>query len=209
MLEEYTAEAHRLGIRVKVYDTVRELTRHNPELPVLASLGSEVLAPGPGGGHAWLHEHLGTDYVPGWVAPDVADVAVVTSGDSRWHNSYVCGIDRLRRRIGVDGLYLDDVAYDRTTMKRVRKTLARSGDTAPLIDLHSCNQYREPDGFASSANLYAELMPYTDRLWLGELFDYEGSDPAYWLVELSGIPFGLMGEMLEGAATRGGAWSSG
>ncbi|MGW6096265.1 glycoside hydrolase domain-containing protein [Streptomyces sp. NPDC055157] len=198
VLQEYTAEAHRLGIRVKVYDTVRELTRYNPELPVLASLGSEVLAPGTGGGHAWLQEHLGTDYVPGWVAPDVADVAVVTSGDSRWHNSYVCGIDRLRRRIGVDGLYLDDAAYDRTTMKRVRKTLARSGDTAPLIDLHSCNQYREPDGFASSANLYAELMPYTDRLWLGELFDYEGTDPAYWLVELSGIPFGLMGEMLEG-----------
>ncbi|MFE7389136.1 glycoside hydrolase domain-containing protein [Streptomyces sp. NPDC057582] len=198
VLRDYTTEAHRLGIRVKVYDTVRELTRHNPELPALASLGSEVLAPGPGGGHAWLREHLGTDYVPGWVAPDVTDVAVVTSGDSRWHNSYVCGIDRLRRRIGVDGLYLDDVAYDRTTMKRVRKTLARSGDTAPLIDLHSCNQYREPDGFASSANLYAELMPYTDRLWLGELFDYEGTDPAYWLVELSGIPFGLMGEMLEG-----------
>ncbi|MFE7705612.1 glycoside hydrolase domain-containing protein [Streptomyces sp. NPDC057486] len=198
VLRDYTTEAHRLGIRVKVYDTVRELTRHSPELPALASLGSEVLAPGPGGGHAWLREHLGTDYVPGWVAPDVTDVAVVTSGDSRWHNSYVCGIDRLRRRIGVDGLYLDDVAYDRTTMKRVRKTLARSGDTAPLIDLHSCNQYREPDGFASSANLYAELMPYTDRLWLGELFDYEGTDPAYWLVELSGIPFGLMGEMLEG-----------
>lgn len=41
-------------------------------------------------------------------------------------------------------------------------------------------------------------MPYTDRLWLGELFDYEGTDPAYWLVELSGIPFGLMGEMLQG-----------
>ncbi|MEW2489972.1 glycoside hydrolase domain-containing protein [Streptomyces sp. NPDC048411] len=198
VLRDYTTEAHRLGIRVKVYDTVRELTRHNPELPALASLGSEVLAPGTGGGHAWLREHLGTDYVPGWVAPDVADVAVVTSGDSRWHNSYVCGIDRLRRRIGIDGLYLDDVAYDRTTMKRVRKILARSGGTAPLIDLHSCNQYREPDGFASSANLYAELMPYTDRLWLGELFDYEGTDPAYWLVELSGIPFGLMGEMLEG-----------
>ncbi|MGW8888755.1 glycoside hydrolase domain-containing protein [Streptomyces sp. NPDC055749] len=198
VLRGYTQDAHRLGIRVKVYDTVRELTRHTPELPALASLGDEVLAPGPGGGHAWLREHLGTDYVPGWVASDVGDVAVVTSGDSRWHNSYVCGIDRLRHRVGVDGLYLDDVAYDRTTMKRVRKALSRPGSAPPLIDLHSCNQFREPDGFASSANLYAELMPYTDRLWLGELFDYENTDPAYWLVELSGIPFGLMGEMLEG-----------
>lgn len=206
-LRSYTEEAHRLGIRVKVYDTVRELTRHTPELPVLAALGDEIFAPGPGGGHAWLREHLGGDYVPGWVAPDVGDVAVVTSGDSRWHNSYVSGIERLRRVVGVDGLYLDDVAYDRTTMKRVRKVLSASGDEPPLIDLHSCNQFREPDGFASSANLYAELLPYVDRLWLGELFDYDGSDgpdgsdggdPAYWLVEISGVPFGLMGEMLEG-----------
>ncbi|MEU6003894.1 glycoside hydrolase domain-containing protein [Streptomyces sp. NPDC047197] len=209
-LRSYTEEAHRLGIQVKVYDTVRELTRHTPELPVLASLGDEIFAPGPGGGHAWLREHLGGDYVPGWVAPDVGDVAVVTSGDSRWHNSYVSGIERLRRVVGIDGLYLDDVAYDRTTMKRVRKVLSATGGTPPLIDLHSCNQFREPDGFASSANLYAELLPYVDRLWLGELFDYEGTDegsdtggalgadPAYWLVEISGIPFGLMGEMLEG-----------
>ncbi|MEW2392495.1 glycoside hydrolase domain-containing protein [Streptomyces venezuelae] len=203
-LRAYTDEAHRLGVRVKVYDTIRELTRHTPELPVLAALDDEIFAPGPGGGHAWLREHMGDSYVPGWVAPDVGDVAVVTSGDSRWHNSYVCGIDRLRRVVGVDGLYLDDVAYDRTTMKRVRKALARSAASAPLVDLHSCNQFRAPDGFASSANLYAELLPYVDRLWLGELFDYEGrdgadgADPAYWLVEMSGVPFGLMGEMLEG-----------
>ncbi|MEU6121586.1 glycoside hydrolase domain-containing protein [Streptomyces sp. NPDC047123] len=207
-LRAYTDEAHRLGVRVKVYDTVRELTRHTPELPVLAGLGDEIFAPGPGGGHAWLREHLGTGYVPGWAATDVGDVAVVTSGDSRWHNSYVCGIERLRRVVGVDGLYLDDVAYDRTTMKRVRKALAASGQGAPLVDLHSCNQFREADGFASSANLYAELLPYVDRLWLGELFDYDGTggadgrtdgaDPAYWLVEISGVPFGVLGEMLEG-----------
>ncbi|MEU7583227.1 glycoside hydrolase domain-containing protein [Streptomyces sp. NPDC041068] len=207
-LRAYTDEAHRLGVRVKVYATVRELTRHTPELPVLAALGDEIFAPGPAGGHAWLQEHMGGSYVPGWVAPDVGDVAVVTSGDSRWHNSYVCGVERLRRVVGVDGLYLDDVAYDRATMKRVRKALARSGTSAPLVDLHSCNQFRAPDGFASSANLYAELLPYVDRLWLGELFDYDGqaggegggagADPAYWLVEISGIPFGLMGEMLEG-----------
>ncbi|MCQ4212086.1 glycoside hydrolase domain-containing protein [Streptomyces longispororuber] len=198
VLLAYTERAHALGVRVKVYDTVRELTRHTPELPVLASFGDEVLAAGPGGGHAWLQEHLGDAHVPGWVAPNVRDVAAVTTGESRWHNFYVAGIRRLREHVGVDGLYLDDVAYDRTTMKRVRKALTATGDAPPVVDLHSCNQYRAPDGFASSANLYAELLPYVDRLWLGELFDYEGTDPAYWLVELSGIPFGLMGEMLEG-----------
>ncbi|HET8633039.1 MAG TPA: glycoside hydrolase domain-containing protein, partial [Gemmatimonadales bacterium] len=67
---------------------------------------------------------------------------------------------------------------------------------APLIDLHSANQYNPNDGFASSANLYLEHFPYIDRLWFGEYFDYD-SPPDYWLVEMSGIPFGLMGEMLQ------------
>jgi hypothetical protein len=81
-------------------------------------------------------------------------------------------------------------------MKRVRKVLDRSRPGA-LIDLHSANQYNVRDGFASSANLYLEHFPFLNRLWFGEYFDYNGSGPDYWLVELSGLPFGLMGEMLQ------------
>ena len=80
-------------------------------------------------------------------------------------------------------------------MKRVRKVLDRRRPGA-LIDLHSANQYNPRDGFAASANLYLEHFPYIDRLWFGEYFDYD-APPDYWLVEISGIPFGLMGEMLE------------
>ena len=101
-----------------------------------------------------------------------------------------------RKNVGIDGLYLDDVAFDRTIMKRVRKVLDRSRPGA-LIDLHSANQYNVRDGFASSANLYLEHFPFLNRLWFGEYFDYNGSGPDYWLVEMSGIPFGLMGEMLQ------------
>ncbi|CAM3328771.1 glycoside hydrolase domain-containing protein [Occultella aeris] len=195
-LRAFVDEAHRRGQRVKVYDTVRELTRHVPELAALIALDHEVLAAGPGGGHPWLQEHLPGDHVPGWVAPDVEDVAVVTTGDSRWHNVYVRSVEHLAEHVGVDGLYLDDVAFDRTTMKRLRTVLARHRPD-PLVDLHSANQFNASDGYASSANLYLELFPYLDRLWLGEYVDYEGTDPAYWLVEVSGIPFGLMGEMLQ------------
>ncbi len=49
---------------------------------------------------------------------------------------------------------------------------------------------------SSSANLYLEHFPFLNRLWFGEYFDYDAKAD-YWLVELSGIPFGLMGEMLE------------
>lgn len=40
-----------------------------------------------------------------------------------------------------------------------------------------------------------EHLPYINSLWFGEGFDYN-LPPDYWLVEISGIPFGLYGEML-------------
>ncbi|HOW84526.1 MAG TPA: DUF6067 family protein [Candidatus Aminicenantes bacterium] len=195
-MKAYVDDAHRRGFKVKIYDTVRELSNRAPELFALRSLGHEIFSPGPGGGYAWLQEHLGGDYIAAWFVPDLKDAAIINSGLSRWHNYYVEGLDWLARNVGIDGLYLDDVAFDRTTMKRVRKVLARNRPGA-LIDLHSANQYNVRDGFASSANLYLEHFPYLDRLWFGEYFDYNGSGPDYWLVELSGLPFGLMGEMLQ------------
>ena len=91
---------------------------------------------------------------------------------------------------------MDDVGFGREVMQRARRVLARRRPR-PIIDLHSANQYNERDGFASSTNLYLELFPYLDRLWFGEYFDYN-EPPEYWLVEVAGIPFGLMSEMLEG-----------
>lgn len=195
-MKAYVDEAHRRGLKVKIYDTVRELSNRAPELFALRSLGHEIFTPGPGGGYSWLQEHLGGDYIAAWFVPELKDAAVINSGMSRWHNYYIEGLDWLARNVGIDGLYLDDVAFDRTTMKRVRKALDRNRPGA-LIDLHSANQYNVRDGFASSANLYLEHFPFLDRLWFGEYFDYGGSGPDYWLVELSGVPFGLMGEMLQ------------
>lgn len=195
-MKAYIDEAHRRGFKVKIYNTIRELSTRAPELFALRSLGHEVFTPGPGGGYSWLQEHLGGDYIAAWFVPELKDSAVINSGMSRWHNYYIEGLDWLARNVGIDGLYIDDVAFDRTTMKRVRRVLERRRPE-PLIDLHSANQYNPRDGFASSANLYLEHFPYLDRLWFGEYFDYNASGPDYWLVEVSGIPFGLMGEMLE------------
>jgi len=66
-----------------------------------------------------------------------------------------------------------------------------------LIDFHSGNNFHPQYGLSNCANQYMEHFPYIDSLWFGEGFDYNES-PDYWLVEISGIPFGLFGEMLEG-----------
>ncbi len=195
-MKAYIDAAHARGMKVKIYDTIRELSDHAPEVPVLESLGHEIISPGKGGGWSWLQEHLDGDYIAAWHVPEIRDAAIINSGASRWNNYYIEGMDWLARNVGIDGLYLDDVAFDRVTMKRVRKALAAHRPD-PLIDLHSANQYNERDGWNSSALLYMEQMPYLDRLWFGEYFDYQKTSPAYWLTEISGIPYGLMGEMLQ------------
>merc|ERR1719356_381822 len=43
---------------------------------------------------------------------------------------------------------------------------------------------------------YMELFPFLDSLWYGEGFDYDDSTPDFWLVEISGLPFGLASDML-------------
>jgi len=210
-MKAFVDAAHARGMEVKIYDTIRELSDRAPELPMLESLDgcrigdggkaapgpcSEIISPGRGGGFSWLQEHLDGDYIAAWHVPENRDAAVVDAGQSRWHNYYIEGLDWLARNVGIDGLYLDDVAYDRTTMKRVRKVLDAHRPHA-LIDLHSASQFDARDGYINSALLYMGLFPYIDRLWFGEEFDYEHTSPAYWLTEISGIPYGLMGEMLQ------------
>ncbi len=200
-MKKYIDEGHSKDMKVKIYYTVRELTNKAPEIFMLRSLGDEVLSHGKGNGFSWLQEHLDTNYIAAWFVPELKDAAIVNSGVSRWHNFYVEGLNWLAINEGIDGIYIDDVAFDRTTMKRVRKVLDRNRDGA-IIDLHSANQYNKNDGFASSTNLYLEHFPYINRLWFGEYFNYN-SQPDYWLTEISGIPYGLMGEMLQDG---GNAW---
>ncbi|MBE0648419.1 MAG: hypothetical protein IH596_11610 [Bacteroidales bacterium] len=192
----YIDEAHSKGIRVKLYNTIRELTYKCYELFALRSLGDEILNDGEGGGHSWLQEHLGSHYHSAWHATSVNDAAILNKGTSRWTNYYIEGINWLAKNQQIDGLYLDDIAFSRETVKRIANVLNSNRDSW-VIDLHSANQFNPRDGYINSAFLYMEHFPYISRLWFGEYFQYD-QPPDYWLTEVSGIPFGLTGEMLEG-----------
>jgi hypothetical protein len=196
-MKAYIDEAHQKGLKVKIYNTIRELSNSAYETFPLRSLGHEVYSPGKGGGYSWLQEHLGNDYIAAWYVPGIKDAAIINSGMNRWHNYYVEGMNWLVQNVGIDGIYLDDVAFDRVTMKRIKRVLTADGHPG-IIDLHSANQYNKNDGFNNSGNLYLESFPYINRLWFGEYFDYEKNSPDFFMTEVSGIPFGLMGEMLQG-----------
>jgi hypothetical protein len=196
----FVDKMHEKGQKVKIYYTIRELTNYTSEIWALRSLGDEILGNGRGGGYPWLREHLVSGYRPQWYQwfPDKsADASIVNApGDSRWYNYYIEGLKWMIENIDIDGLYLDDVSYDRRTVKRIRKVL---DNTKPgcLIDLHSNT------GFSKGpATQYTEFFPYIDKLWFGESFKYNEMSPENWLVEVSGIPFGQMGDMLQGGGNR-------
>ncbi|MHB1838394.1 MAG: glycoside hydrolase domain-containing protein [Acidobacteriaceae bacterium] len=200
LLVPYVNTSHTLGMKVKLYYTIRELTTRLPELWTFRSLHNEIYRVGgtQGGGHPgldfWLQEHLRDNYAPGWIqvtsAGDI-DTSLRVYSDSRLANFYLEGLKWLLENVQIDGIYLDEIGYSRETMQRVRRVLELRPGT--MIDLHgfhngwSCNC---PIGY------YMEHLPYIDRLWFGEAFD-PNSSPEFWLIEMSGIPFGLSSDMLQ------------
>ena len=203
--------AHARNIRLRVYYTTREITQNIPELFALHSLNGEIILPGPGkdartllhpnGPNPWLGANLGGNFIPAWedkVGGKYAelDLSVCTTPDSRWNNFYLEGLKWLVDKSDFDGIYVDDTALDAVSLRRARRIL----DSRPgrLIDFHTWNHFNGAAGYANNLTMYMELLPYLDRLWIGEGFNASRVSPDYWLVEMSGLPFGLMAEMLDG-----------
>ena len=212
-LQHFIKQAHKDNMRVAVYYTTRELTQNIPEFFALKSMGGEIILPrregvawpvtNGSGPHPWLIEHVGDDIVPAWREnlkfPDYKeklDLAVITTPDSRWNNFYLEGLDYLVKQVGIDGLYIDDTALDRKSMQRARRILDADGNNSRRVSMHSWNHFNGLAKWSNSSIAFMELYPYFDGLWHGEGFN-ANSSPDFMLVEMSGIPFGLMSEMLD------------
>lgn len=204
-LTEFISRAHEKNLKAKLYYTSRELSKYVVEMWALRSLGNEIFSTvaegkeipkGPWGDDPWLKKHLRTNYIPAYRQrrKHKPDASILVTGMSRWNNYYLEGLKWLVDNVKIDGLYIDDVAYNRKIMQRARKILDRNRPGC-LIDMHSWNHFNEGAGWINCAILYMELFPYIDSLWFGECFE-PSETPDFWLVEMSGICFGLTSEML-------------
>ncbi|MBB5441100.1 hypothetical protein HDC92_004805 [Pedobacter sp. AK017] len=210
-LKAFIDSSHTKGIKTKLYYTTREISVNAPEIWAMRALGDEIIYPGPGmatrtlvnpnGVHPWLGQNLKKDFIPGWVATFTSgkykgrqDLSILTRPDSRLNNFFLGGLEWMCKELNIDGIYMDDLALDRETMQRTRKILERDRPGAK-IDMHTWNHYNKYAKWASSLNLYMDMLPYIDHLWVGEARDYDRSSD-YWLIEVSGVPFGLSSQML-------------
>jgi hypothetical protein len=167
-------------------------------------LGDKAVKTKSGGGYPWLMEHLGTGYVPSWRQPlfnGETDASLTIENGTRYDNFYLEGASWLIRNTGVDGIYFDGIGLDRHTMRRLTRIMHELIPGGGRRDAHLGNNYLYLDQRCNSANMYMEHFPYLDTLWIGEGFNYE-LGPDYWLVEVSGLPFGLPSDMLWCSGTK-------
>jgi len=210
-LRQLVDSAHHAGKRLKLYYTTRELTKNLPEFWAFRSLNGEIIFPGPAsacttiinpkGPDEWLKKNVKEGYIPAWLNmihegpfKGELDLAVITTPDSRLNNFYIGGLDWMLAHIGIDGVYIDDSALDRETVRRARKLIDHYRPHG-RIDFHSWNHFNAMAGYTNCLNLYMDLLPYIDLVWIGEQRNYDRL-PDHWLIEVSGIPFGLTGQML-------------
>jgi hypothetical protein len=198
VMGETSSALHNLGVRFSIYNTMRELSNRCAETFAMRAMGDGYVPGGSAPGSDWLREHVASDFLSAWSTPVpgagggnqfVMDAAMRVLALSRWNNYYVEGVQQMMRDFELDGIYLDEIAYDRITMMRIRKLLdQRNG----VIDHHS-----DSGAFCDSPSMiYSEHYPFIDKLWYGEGFPYDTASPEYWLVEMSGLVWGLTAEML-------------
>ncbi len=206
---------------VEIYYTLREISSRAWELWAMRSLGTEIFAPSAfvysihsahritasGGGYPYLVEHLEDNYIPAWMQPldantvdgplNQIDAAIATRGDSRLANYYVESIGWLLRNFAIRGLYLDGIGYDRVILRRAAQVMANERPDY-RINFHAMDNFDWSHTETGNLSLHMEHLPFLSDLWLGEMYDYSAA-PDYWLTEISGLPFGLTGEQLNGS----------
>lgn len=201
--------AKKKNIGIKLYYTEREHSNHMAETFVYKALGDEIILRKQGVSHSWqkekpqwLIDNFGEDIIPGWFVKykhgkykNDHDISFIVRPDTRLDNYYIEGLDWLVDNIGIKGIYIDDTSLDRTTLERAKKILQK---TDGLIDMHMWNHEEVRAGDVSCMNLYTEIIPFLDSVWLGEGFFYKKYSPEYVLAEVCGIPYGVTGQMLEG-----------
>ena len=209
MLLEAIEKLHAADKEVQFVIGVREIPYQINEFWPLWSLDNEIFTYGTGLsgvqqehgfnyarkpipfiGNPWLCEHLGKGYSSSWRTTNIEGDDVVTLAInplSRWQNFYLETVRYLLETLQVDGIRTD--LTDRRVTQRLRVLL---DEVSPGVTLDTItgNNFRPENGMINPMAQYLESLPFVDSIVFADGFSY-GAGPDYYLVELSGVPFGV------------------
>lgn len=206
-MKKFVQEAKKSDIGVKLYYTTREMSNHTAEVFCFKALGSEIIMQKKGQGltmfnkREWLDKYFGENVIQAWQVHYKSgahkgdhDIAFIIQPDSRLDNYYIEGLQWLVDNIGIKGIYIDDTSLDATTIRRAKKVLEK---TDGLIDMHMWNHEEARAGDAACMNIYTDILPFLDSLWIGEGFDCRSLPADYIFTEVAGIMYGNTSQMLQ------------
>ena len=217
LLKQAVASGHANGMKVKIYYTTRELTNNLPELFAFWSLDGEIICPSPGkdgikarpltngsGPHPWLVEHLGeTGFIPAW-REVLARPLPGPARPCRHHHARLAARQLLLRRPGVHPARdRASTACTLTTPRSGRKAFQRAhrifeAAGKPLLaDMHSWNHWNPTAGSTPSAYCLPAELPVLPSPLVRRRLQLQHRRPTTCSSNMSGIPFGLMSEMLD------------
>lgn len=142
-------------------------------------------------GNPWLCEHLSKGYSASWLSHSAEGEEIVTLGInplSRWQNYYMETLRWLGKEFGVKGIRMD--LSHREVTKRVRRVVRDNFPEGTLLDSITGNNLKEDTGMANPMGQYMEHLSLLDSISFSDGFSYEAGED-YYLVELSGVPFGI------------------
>lgn len=203
-----TARQRRVrGERVTYYFGTVEISNRASELFALRSLGDEMIDQSvdiftidPASqdvwkdaykGHPWLPEHMGYGYREDWHTTTHGEVDVgintgIFNEPTRYYNYWLNGVAWMKRHVGDAGLFNDSLYYPRSIVLRLARILSRDNPNY-LLPAH-CTDFSRRD--TSAIVVYMGHLSLVTELIIGEVYDFR-KGPEYWLIETSGLPFGL------------------
>lgn len=118
------------------------------------------------------------------------DISYYTVPRSRMDNFFVEGVNYLINYADLDAISMKNPSISRTTMERVSKCVTSKRTGTGVIELGISNRYNEKNGFTNSLNVYVDVLPFINKLYVGNGYDFS-RDPDYVLTEISGILYGM------------------
>ncbi len=184
-LKDLALEAHKRKIGLAIAYTPGSVATDSAEACAFHALGDEVLMRSGGGAE---------DYSP-CVLPCVTGAGreggatLITVPGSRAENYYVEGVNYLINNADLNAVTMLDPSLTRNTAERVAKCVKRKRGIEGLVEIGFGDRYNEENGFAGALNVYADILPFADKLYAADADVTRQADKV--LAEVSGILYGL------------------